>query len=49
AQRYVLDVLAANGLSVLSLEPTAIRQDRGEHVNGLVVVARAPNSAEQKT
>ncbi|CAN7146635.1 class I SAM-dependent DNA methyltransferase [Mesorhizobium sp. LjRoot246] len=44
AQHYVRDVLAANGLSVLSLESTAIRQDRGQPVNGLVVVARAPNS-----
>ncbi|RUU79632.1 class I SAM-dependent methyltransferase [Mesorhizobium sp. M7A.F.Ca.MR.362.00.0.0] len=49
AQHYVRDVLAANGLSVLSLEPTVIRQDRGEHVNGLVVVAKAPNSAQQKS
>ncbi|TIU31463.1 MAG: methyltransferase domain-containing protein, partial [Mesorhizobium sp.] len=49
AQHYVRDVLAANGLSVLSLEPTVIRQDRGEHVNGLVVVAGAPNSARQRT
>ncbi len=37
---YVEAMLAANGLSVLSLEEKTIRQDRNEPVLGLIVVAR---------
>ena len=36
---YVRRTLEANGLSVLALEPTTIRQDRREPIKGLGVVA----------
>ncbi|RUU11848.1 methyltransferase domain-containing protein [Mesorhizobium sp. USDA-HM6] len=39
SEPYVRRVLAASGLSVLSLDPAVIRQDRSEPVNGLGVVA----------
>jgi predicted TPR repeat methyltransferase len=39
SESYVRDVLAANGLSVLTLEENIIRRDRGEPVAGLIVVA----------
>ncbi|MBN9218830.1 MAG: class I SAM-dependent methyltransferase [Mesorhizobium sp.] len=37
---YVRRTLLANGFSILTLEPTIIRQDRREPVEGLAVVAR---------
>lgn len=40
SEAYVRRVLAASGFSVLSLESTTIRQDRGEPVGGLAVIAR---------
>lgn len=39
SQSYVERVLDANGFSVLSLQPTIIRQDRRQPVEGLAVVA----------
>ncbi|MER9330515.1 methyltransferase domain-containing protein [Mesorhizobium sp. M0488] len=39
SRSYVRRVLAVNGLSILSLEPTTIRLDRREPVKGLAVVA----------
>jgi predicted TPR repeat methyltransferase len=39
SERYARAVLAANGLSVLSLEEKIIRRDRHEPVAGLIVVA----------
>ncbi|TIV72405.1 MAG: methyltransferase domain-containing protein [Mesorhizobium sp.] len=39
SEAYVRRVLAACGFSVLSLDPTVIRQDRSEPVDGLGVVA----------
>lgn len=45
SERYVREVLAANGFSILSLESTVIRQDRREPVHGLVIVAvRLPDA-----
>ena len=38
-EAYVRDLLARNGFAVLSLETHTIRQDRGEPVEGLIVVA----------
>lgn len=38
---YLRQVLAANGLSILSLEEKTIRQDRSKPVQGLIVVAHA--------
>ncbi|MEO5759421.1 MAG: methyltransferase domain-containing protein [Mesorhizobium sp.] len=40
SERYVRRLLPANGFSLVSLETTAIRQDRNKPVEGLVVVAR---------
>ncbi|WP_315918548.1 methyltransferase [Mesorhizobium sp. SP-1A] len=40
SQNYVRRLLEANGLSLLSLEERILRQDRGEPIVGLVVVAR---------
>lgn len=40
SESYVRRILADNGFSVLSLEEHAIRQDRGEPIAGLIVVAR---------
>jgi predicted TPR repeat methyltransferase len=37
--RYVGEILAAHGFRLLSMETTAIRQDRREPIDGLVVVA----------
>jgi predicted TPR repeat methyltransferase len=39
APRYVREVLAANGLELLSMETVVIRQDRREPVAGLALVA----------
>ena len=39
---YVGQVLAANGFSVLSMDPTVIRLDRSQPVEGLAVVAALP-------
>ncbi|MDX8476999.1 methyltransferase domain-containing protein [Mesorhizobium sp. VK24D] len=39
SEAYVRRVLAAGGLSILSLDPAVIRQDRSEPVDGLAVVA----------
>ncbi|TIQ52396.1 methyltransferase domain-containing protein [Mesorhizobium sp.] len=39
SEAYVRRVLASSGFSVLSLESTTIRHDRGEPVGGLAVVA----------
>ena len=39
SQAYVERVLAANGLSVLSMQPTVIRWDRRQPVDGLAVLA----------
>ncbi|MBZ9678115.1 class I SAM-dependent DNA methyltransferase [Mesorhizobium sp. ES1-1] len=45
SERYVREVLAANGFLVLSLETTVIRQDRREPVSGLVILAvRSPHA-----
>ncbi|WP_443136887.1 class I SAM-dependent DNA methyltransferase, partial [Mesorhizobium sp. ORS 3428] len=40
SEAYVRRVLGASGFSVLSLESTTIRHDRGEPVGGLAVVTR---------
>ncbi|QPC89175.1 class I SAM-dependent methyltransferase [Mesorhizobium sp. INR15] len=40
SERYVRRLLDGNGFSLVSLETTAIRQDRNKPVEGLVVVAR---------
>jgi predicted TPR repeat methyltransferase len=40
SERYLRRLLAENGFEVLSLEKAAIRSDRGEPVEGLIVVAR---------
>ena len=40
SETYVRSVLSASGLLLLSLEREIIRQDRGEAVEGLIVVAR---------
>ncbi len=42
SESYLRRVLGENGLSVLSLREDAIRQDRGEPVQGLIVVAAVP-------
>ncbi|TPJ44753.1 methyltransferase domain-containing protein [Mesorhizobium sp. B2-5-13] len=42
---YVRRTLEANGLSIVALEPTSIRQDRRESVKGLAVVARKAHAA----
>lgn len=42
---YVSRTLLANGFSILSLDPTIIRQDRREPVDGLAVVARKARAA----
>lgn len=42
SEGYVRRVLDSNGLSVLSLEEHIIRQDRGEPIVGLIVVAAFP-------
>jgi predicted TPR repeat methyltransferase len=39
SEAYVRRVLAVSGFSILSLESTTIRHDRGEPVGGLAVVA----------
>ena len=39
SESYVTAILAQCGLSLLSLEPGVLRQDRGEPVEGLIVVA----------
>jgi len=39
---YVGQVLAANGFSVLSMDPTVIRLDRSQPVEGLAVLAALP-------
>ena len=41
---HVERVLAANGLSVLSMQPTVIRWDRGQPVDGLAVYSLTPSS-----
>jgi predicted TPR repeat methyltransferase len=44
SQAYVGRVLAANGMSVLSMQPTVIRWDRRQPVDGLAVLAApSPN------
>ncbi len=40
SESYLRDLLAANGFDVVSLDPAALRTDRGEPVEGLIVVAR---------
>jgi predicted TPR repeat methyltransferase len=40
SQAYLRDLLAAAGFGVVSMEAHAIRMDRGEPVEGLIVVAR---------
>lgn len=45
SEAYVRRLLAAGGLSVLSIAPTVIRQDRRLPVDGLVVVATLPSRA----
>ena len=45
SETYVRRVLAANGFSILSLATKAIRQDRREPVEGLVVVAGKAHAA----
>lgn len=40
AEAYIRDLLARNGLAVLSLAPATIRKDRNHDVTGLIVVAR---------
>ena len=40
SERYLRDLLAASGFQVVSIEPAAIRMDRGEPIEGLIVVAR---------
>lgn len=40
AETYIRDLLARNGLAVLSLAPATIRKDRNDDVTGLIVVAR---------
>ncbi len=45
SESYVRKVLAANGFSILSLATKAIRQDRREPVEGLVVVAGKVHAA----
>lgn len=40
SEGYLRDLLAASGFRILSLEPASIRMDRGEAVEGLVVLAR---------
>lgn len=42
SQAYVGQVLATNGFSVLSMDPTVIRLDRSQPVEGLAVVAVLP-------
>jgi predicted TPR repeat methyltransferase len=42
SQSYVRRVLAGNGFSALSLEEHVIRQDRGQPIMGLIVVAAFP-------
>ncbi|BCG98075.1 class I SAM-dependent methyltransferase [Mesorhizobium loti] len=44
SQPYVRRTLEANGLAILALEPTTIRQDRREPVKGLGVVAWKPHA-----
>ncbi|MBO6717634.1 MAG: methyltransferase domain-containing protein [Rhizobiaceae bacterium] len=39
SEPYLRDLLAANGLSVLSFERSTIRLDRGDGIEGLIVVA----------
>ncbi|MEZ2328231.1 methyltransferase domain-containing protein [Mesorhizobium sp. RCC_202] len=39
SENYMRRVLAANGLAILSLDPTIIRLDRGAPVDGLAIVA----------
>lgn len=43
AQAYVRRLLAEAGFDICSLEPATIRMDRGEAVEGLIVVARRPD------
>jgi predicted TPR repeat methyltransferase len=43
AERYVRGVLAASGLTVASFATDTIRMDRGEPVDGLIVVAEIRN------
>ncbi|MER8844882.1 MULTISPECIES: class I SAM-dependent methyltransferase [Mesorhizobium] len=45
SEPYIRRTLGANGLSILALEPTTIRQDRSEPVKGLAVVARKAHAA----
>ncbi|OBQ68223.1 methyltransferase domain-containing protein [Mesorhizobium erdmanii] len=45
SEPYVRRILEANGLSIRALEPTTIRQDRGEPVKGLAIVARKAHAA----
>ncbi|MEX0404354.1 methyltransferase [Aquibium sp. LZ166] len=40
SERYLRDLLAASGFQIVSIEPAAIRMDRGEPIEGLIVVAR---------
>ncbi|RJT38697.1 methyltransferase domain-containing protein [Mesorhizobium waimense] len=42
SRAYVSHILAANGFSVLSMDPTVIRLDRSQPVEGLAVVAALP-------
>jgi len=44
SESYMRRVLAANGFSILSLEPTIIRLDRGAPVDGLAIVAQRTRS-----
>ena len=43
SQAYLVKLLAANGFELLSLDRKPIRMDRGEAIEGLIVVARRAN------
>jgi predicted TPR repeat methyltransferase len=46
SQAYLRNLLAANGFEILSLERAIIRMDRGEPVEGLIVVAVRAGEAQ---